>query len=30
MMVGEKTLWIFFFVTLESFFFEVEIEARWL
>lgn len=29
MMVGEETWWIFL-VTLESFFFEAEIEARWL
>lgn len=29
MMVGEETWWIFF-VTLGNFFFEVEIEARWL
>lgn len=29
MMVGEETWWIFL-VTLESFFLEAEIEARWL
>lgn len=29
MMVGEEAWWIFL-VTLESFFFEAEIEARWL
>lgn len=29
MMVGEETWWILF-VTLENFFFEAKIEARWL